>query len=239
MPKFFITYRFSFDEVCPDPEEIFEYLRLTDESDEHPSKLFVREILPTFRESREITGGYKIVEVSPLTVKEGMIRVGDSVLHTGTQVSGYMKKAERLALFLCTAGESFTTLTAELNRKGDIMEAYIVDAIGSLVVEKAMDRIQESLEKTMFGKGLGIGNRYSPGYCNWPLSDQKMLFELIGPNPVNISLSESCLMQPIKSVSGIIGIGKEVTKKAYGCKTCNNASCIYRNITKNKSLTYG
>ena len=52
--------------------------------------------------------------------------------------------------------------------------------------------------------------------------------------PTGITINESCLMQPIKSVSGIIGIGDEVRKRSYGCDICNSTSCAYRNIRKKK-----
>ena len=121
-------------------------------------------------------------------------------------------------------------MTNQLNEQGDIMEAYILDAIGSLTVENAMDKIQEQLKLEMTANGMKISNRYSPGYCNWHLSDQKPLFELIGENSTNIQLSDSCLMTPRKSVSGIIGIGKHLKHHQYGCAVCNNTTCIYRKI---------
>lgn len=96
----------------------------------------------------------------------------------------------------------------------------------------AMDKVQLHLEKEMMDQGKKITNRYSPGYCEWPLSGQRDLFAYIGDHPTGITINESCLMQPIKSVSGIIGIGDEVRKRSYGCDICNSTSCAYRNIRK-------
>jgi cobalamin-dependent methionine synthase I len=110
------------------------------------------------------------------------------------------------------------------------MEAYILDAIGSLTVEKAMDKIQENLIVEMSAGSMKISNRYSPGYCNWHLSGQKSLFGLIDENPTGIQINDSCLMTPRKSISGIIGIGKDLKHHEYGCAVCNNATCIYRRI---------
>ncbi|UCE26659.1 MAG: hypothetical protein JSW52_09965, partial [Candidatus Coatesbacteria bacterium] len=49
--------------------------------------------------------------------------------------------------------------------------------------------------------------RYSPGYCGWDISGQKKLFEYLKPNDVGITLRESYLMEPLKSVSGVIVAG--------------------------------
>jgi cobalamin-dependent methionine synthase I len=160
-----------------------------------------------------------------------LLRIGTRELNLGGQVSNYIKEAKQIALFVCTASERFTTLSNELNEKGDVMEAYIVDAIGSLTVENTMDRIQEQLRISMNKSGWEISNRYSPGYCNWPLSDQKNLFEIIGNNSTEITINDSCLMTPRKSISGIIGIGKNLKQHEYGCKICTNDHCIYRKLT--------
>ena len=75
-----------------------------------------------------------------------------------------------------------------------------------------------------------MANRYSPGYCGWALSEQKRFFALFPENHCGIKLSDSCLMDPIKSVSGVIGFGRNVKKTAYECQMCELTTCIYRKI---------
>lgn len=223
-------FSFSFVEVSPTFGEILDFLQSTDLEEEHPAIVFIKDILPELTLDDEIVGGYSLRNVDGVSVKQGVLRCDDTVFQLGRQVAGYVKEATQAAFFLCTAGEEFTRMTNRLNEQGDIMEAYILDAIGSLTVEKAMDKIQQQLKTEMAAKGLKISNRYSPGYCNWPLSDQKPLFELIGNHPTGIQLSDSCLMTPRKSVSGIIGIGANLKHHEYGCTICNNTTCIYRRI---------
>ena len=226
----FQSFHFTFAEVAPTFDEILDFIQSTDLEEEHPAIVFIRDILEELNFDTGITGGYVIKEIEELNVKEGLLRIDNTELNLGRQVCGYIKEATHVALFLCTAGEDFTRMTNALNEQGDIMEAYILDAIGSLTVENTMDKIQESLKNEFFKQQFKISNRYSPGYCNWPLSDQTALFELIGENPTGIQLSDSCLMTPRKSVSGIIGIGQHLRHHKYGCEICTNASCIYRKI---------
>jgi Methionine synthase I, cobalamin-binding domain len=226
----FQTYNYTFDEVAPTLEEICEFLKLDPAEEEHPGIVFIDEILPELHTNKYIIGGYRILPVDELITKQGRIVVSDTPLQLERQVCGYLKGSEYAALFLCTAGALFTDLTHHFNSRGDLLEAYIVDAIGSLTVEKAMDKIQHDLKLKAAVWQMEISNRYSPGYCEWHLSSQQALFGLIGENPSGVSLTDSCLMQPIKSVSGIIGIGKTVTRKEYGCVVCRNENCIYRKI---------
>lgn len=227
-------FHFTFAEVAPSFAEVLDFLQSTDLEEEHPAVIFIRDILDELNFDTGINGAYRIVTVDALQVKEGTLTIGNTVLNTGRQVCGYIKESTQLALFLCTAGEGFTRMTNQLNEQGDIMEAFILDAIGSLTVENAMDKIQEQLKTEMQPYGLKISNRYSPGYCNWPLSDQQALFGLIGQNSTGITLSDSCLMTPRKSVSGIIGIGQNLKHHAYGCAVCGNVDCIYRRILHEK-----
>ena len=226
----FQSFHFTFAEVAPTFDEILDFIQSADLEEEHPAIIFIREILEELNFDKGITGGYVLKDVDELTVRTGILVIGNTNFNLGRQISGYIKEASQVAFFLCTAGEDFTRMTNQLNEQGDIMEAYILDAIGSLTVENAMDKIQQKLKSDMSKNGFKISNRYSPGYCNWPLSDQKPLFELIGENSTGIGLSDSCLMTPRKSVSGIIGIGKQLKHHEYGCAICNNSTCIYRKI---------
>lgn len=223
-------FNFSFEEVAPSSDEILDFLQSGDLEEEHPAVIFIREIKNNLDFKEGISGGFILERVQDIDIKSGTLKIGNMELNPGRQICGYIKEAEQVALFLCTAGHYFTHATNHLNGKGDIMEAYILDAIGSLTVEKAMDKIQKQLKNEMSLNGLKISNRYSPGYCNWDLSEQKKIFSLIGNNPVNITLNESCLMSPTKSISGIIGIGKKLKHHKYGCEICNNSTCIYRKI---------
>jgi len=141
----FQSFHFTFAEIAPTFDEILDFIQSTDLEEEHPAIVFTRNILDELKFDTGITGGYVIKEIEELSVKTGLLRIDDIELNLGRQVCGYIKDATQVALFLCTAGEDFTRMTNQLNEQGDIMEAYILDAIGSLTVEKAMDKIQKSL----------------------------------------------------------------------------------------------
>ncbi|GAH91002.1 unnamed protein product, partial [marine sediment metagenome] len=50
--------------------------------------------------------------------------------------------------------------------------------------------------------------RLSPGYCDWKIDQQKMVFRAMKDDSAGVRLTEECLMLPQKSISGIIGIGQ-------------------------------
>jgi hypothetical protein len=95
-----------------------------------------------------------------------------------------------------------------------------------------MDRIQYFLKEEMGRINLKITNRYSPGYCGWRVAEQQRLFKMFPVDFCNIRLTESMMMDPVKSVSGIIGVGKEVKYNSYTCNLCNSFNCLYKNLKK-------
>ena len=133
-----------------------------------------------------------------------------------------------MALFVCTAGREIEKWTRHYKNKGDLVFSYIIDATGSLLVEGAMDLIYKKLESYARSNQLIISNRYSPGYCDWNVKDQQKLFSFFPDQFCGITLSESCLMSPVKSISGVIGLGKNVKYLDYICDSCKNKTCVYR-----------
>lgn len=230
----FRSYTFSFEEVRPEIPVLMEYLQIPDSESYALVSEIVEKTFDELKDSKEIIGGYRVLDCPEVNMREGIVACSAGYLHTGRKISGYMKGSGRIALFLCTAGKIFTGLSQAYQQNGDFLEAFVVESIGSATVENAMDKVQQYLEEDMTEQGKKITNRYSPGYCEWALSGQRDLFAYIGDHPTVITINESCLMQPIKSVSGIIGIGDEVRKRPYGCDICNSASCAYRNIRRKK-----
>lgn len=226
----FREYRFRFVDVCPDDKMLEAALQMTDEGAYQDLLPVVRGVLGRLQENPGIVGGYTICPCDGVDVKNGLIYCGQTKLEAGKRIASYMKEASALAVFVCTAGSLFTDLANEYLKQGDLPEAFIADAIGAVTVENAMDRIQQALETEMNLQEMKISNRYSPGYCEWHVSGQQALFSLIDDNHTGVTLTASCLMQPIKSVSGIIGIGVDLQKRPYGCSICHSSTCVYRRI---------
>lgn len=114
-----------------------------------------------------------------------------------------------------------------------MVKVFVADSIGSVIAEKAADSMELSLQKAIDERGWRHTNRFSPGYCGWHVSQQQMLFPLFGEErPCGVSLTDSSLMVPIKSVSGVIGLGPSVRKLEYSCGLCDFKDCYKRRRKK-------
>ncbi len=171
-----------------------------------------------------IKGGFK--RISDIQVNKDQFVLDGKKFYPNRIIAGSLKHVESAALFVCTAGESLSQWSGQLFKMEDSVKAYIADIFASLIVEKATDLIQSYLEELVKAENQNITNRYSPGYCDWDVSEQHQLFSLLPDNFCGVSLNEAALMNPIKSVSGIIGIGKDVKKTAYLCNQCEKTDCL-------------
>ena len=154
------------------------------------------------------------------------ITVNDVKLRTGKIIADYLDGMEKCCVFATTAGIEYDTCKKQFRQRGDIPEEFIADAIGSAIAEACVNKIEKELaEETA---GYVCTYPYSPGYCAWKLVEQRLLFSLLSDTPCGITLTESCLMMPIKSTTGIIGIGKDITRKAYSCSICGYKNCYKR-----------
>lgn len=225
-------FRFSFNELNIVAADLTSLLGFTDGVIPEPFPAIIDEALKDAPQFCEIKGGYKIFDSIEINTTEKSITLSDKTFLPSKIITTQLKKSTSAALYICTAGEGISNHSNKISNEGDPLLGYVFDVIGSVTVEKAMDKIQKILDTEMQKTGLTISDRYSPGYCDWSVGEQQLLFALMPPGFCGVSLSESSLMNPIKSVSGIIGIGKELRQKGYQCDWCSDKNCIYGKIKR-------
>ena len=166
----------------------------------------------------------------------------------GQIIRRQLRGSEAYALFIATAGMEYEEYMQRLKNDGDMVRVFIADALGSVIAEKCADTLEQHLQQSIDKLGWRHTNRFSPGYCGWHVSQQQILFPLftrqtasgnqqhLKPgNPCGVRLTDSSLMVPIKSVSGIIGLGKDVRRMDYSCSLCDYAKCYKRRANGGKT----
>jgi hypothetical protein len=124
---------------------------------------------------------------------------------------GIVKKANGLALFAATLGDPVNKKIQELFGENDPATACMLDGIASDRAERAATLLADGFLDSLLRKGEVDKDvrvlPYSPGYCGWHITGQRMIFSYLAPEQIGISLNASCLMSPIKSVSGVLVAG--------------------------------
>jgi len=180
----------------------------------------------------QVKAEYTVYPILKVNDKEKTLEIDDQVFNVKRIVYGQLKRSDSVAVFLCTAGEKLGSRSREAMKRGDLLEGYIYDVVGSEIADVAADIMQDKLRKELAVEGKKITNRYSPGYCDWDVAEQHKLFQLLPDNFCGIRLNSSALMDPEKSVSGFIGIGENVRYNEYTCGLCDMKDCIYRKVKR-------
>jgi len=193
-----------------------------------PVTILIDEITQELLPLGGIKAEYRVFEEISLSKENKSLQLEGMTFNIKPIIYRQIKEAEEAALFICTAGPVVGEMSRRSMKEGDLLRGYVYDVIGSEVVEAAADRMQEELRKSMAVMGKEITNRFSPGYCGWDVAEQHKLFSFFKDNFCGITLTESALMNPVKSVSGLIGIGEHVRYAPYQCHMCEDRNCIYR-----------
>lgn len=155
-------------------------------------------------------------------------------IHGDVQFEGaigeFLAASRRVAAFVATAGSEVERLAESLMQRSEMLAALIVNAVGSERAEAAEASVIESLRDEAPQTGLVPTLPYSPGYCGMALTEQRKLFSVFAGQDLGVTLSSDCLMRPLKSVSGLIGLGLPEDVRRFGspCDRCDVQRCAMR-----------
>ena len=209
-----------------DREELLRHLGYRGPSavGRHPPEAVERELVRG-RPLLQPKGVYAVHPVEQLRSQE--------IVLGGTQISGqvasFVAGADRIAVFVVSVGLPITTAARAAAATGDMLASWTLDVLGSCAAEAATRALAQHVRERFRATG-SVSQRFSPGYCGMPLSAQSSLFRLVAADVIGVSLEPSMLMQPIKSVSGLLGIGAEgaFAPGASVCDLCGDSDCAMR-----------
>ena len=150
-----------------------------------------------------------------------------------TPVEDIFTRAETLALFAVTLGPRVSREIEQRFQVNDLALGAMLDSAASVAADRLAGAAEDRLREVLSASGRRPAVlRYSPGYCGWHISGQRKLFEFLHPEQIGISLRKSFLMEPLKSVSGVMIAGpREIHdfEMSYPfCSRCETRGCRAR-----------
>lgn len=146
----------------------------------------------------------------------------------GDDIRAHLAGCEAVILMAATLGGEADALVRRAQVKS-MADAMILDACASAAIENVCDNLCADLVAEF--APLRLTDRFSPGYGDLPLSQQGDIFRLLDiTRRIGVTLTESGLMLPQKSVTAIIGLSPgPVKKRPRGCEGCNlYDTCAFR-----------
>lgn len=147
---------------------------------------------------------YRVVyRFLPVRRIERGVLVGD-ILMPSAALAGNLAGCERAVLFAATVGSALDRLLARYAHVS-ASTALFLQAVGAERIEALCDVFARDIER----EAGSLRPRFSPGYGDLPLETQRDIFALLDcPRKIGLTLTDSLLMSPVKSVTAVMGIEK-------------------------------
>ncbi len=173
---------------------------------------------------------YRVLPVIDKDRKSLRVETAAGLTEFHGAIGEFLGSSLSIAVFIATAGPQVECLASKLLREDDDLGAMVLNAVGAERAEAAEAVVIRQLRELTGPAGLAPTLPYSPGYCGMKLVEQRKLFSLLDTQWVGVTLTPDCLMQPIKSVSGLIGLGLAADVVAFGspCDRCELHNCNMR-----------
>ena len=132
----------------------------------------------------------------------------DGAFGTSRKLARHLEGCHAIYLVCGTLGTGFDALLRRVSVKS-AADALVLQAVGTAAIEEWMDGVEESIKSELL-PGEVLVRRYSPGYGDFPLEAQRELLGILDtPRTIGVSLTDTLLMAPSKSVSAVIGVKME------------------------------
>ena len=150
-------------------------------------------------------GRWRLLTISKCSANE--VVLNDSWQINSGKFAEFAAGAEYLWLGAVTVGSGIADLIGR--SAGNMADCAVYDAVGSECADQAIGTLQKLAAAELLRQGLCSGKqRFSIGYGNVQLVHQREVFRQLQLEELGMKLSESCIMQPEKSVSAFVGVNK-------------------------------
>ena len=152
----------------------------------------------------------------------------------GNSIVKHLAKCEKVACIAVTVGEKIENEVTKKFKQGNYVASMLLDAAATSAVEQAADSLEKAIEEKISRESYKMKSRYSPGYGDWSLYEQKNFFPLTGATEIGMKLSTAMMLIPRKSITAIIGLEKivacdeEKILKKHSCESCDKLDCPAR-----------
>lgn len=153
------------------------------------------------------------------------------VLNTGKTINHLWEGSNRLGIALYTIGEKLEERVSALMSMGEQTDALNLDIAGTVALGVIGFQLQYYACEQSGKLGIKTGPWLNPGYLDWPLADQRLIFSMIPASSVGVELNDHFMMIPRKSVTVSTGIGvTDIHDDFKRCQHCGVAKCPYRHL---------
>lgn len=206
-------------------KDALRYIGATKQKDD----LLVKKIETTFNKLKTIASPKLIYKKVSINVEEACVYFEGTMLRIESKdLSRIFANAHACYMLAATLGGQVDLAISRMQRI-DMLDAVVLDACASVLIDKVCDDLEEELFKSLRENEF-FTMRFSPGYGDVSIDYQEDLVNILETEKrIGMALTRSKLLVPTKSITALIGISNQRENRQKTCGTCNLVkTCAYR-----------
>lgn len=215
-----------------DANEILRHVGIAKDAELRPKMESLIAELLSGDEAEYLLAPAIVYELHPITeIRSDRLYVGNSLAFEGALLPSALAQASDLAVVFCTIGPDLEKEKAECKAKKSLMRAFLLDSFGSAAVDILAVEAYHFIRDMAASRRHAASSPISPGMRGFSISEQWRMAQLAPINEIGLKLTASGMMNPQKSLSMIIGFGKEMPtwSRTEACARCSmTKSCRYK-----------
>lgn len=189
----------------------------------------LQSIEESFEELVRIAEKKSISQIFDLCVKDENQLVIENIEIFSRNLRTNLRDCKQVVLFAATLGTDVDRLIRK-TQVVDMAKAVVMQACAAALLEEFCDKLQNEVAEQLQKQGKYIRPRFSPGYGDFSILHQKDFISLLDtPKMIGLSMTESYMLTPTKSVTAVIGISETQTDcDSNACENCKKTDCKYK-----------
>ena len=168
-------------------------------------------------------------EIYPYSADTHTIEAGTPMILQGQGIADHLKNSFSVVVLAVTVGPELEKESTRAFKEGAYTKGLLLDAAATAATEHLADQIDEFIQKMARQEGRRTVWRFSPGYGDWPITQQKDLARLAGAEKIGIHVTDHFMLDPRKSVTAVIGLSAcGARRPSAACQACSFLECPFR-----------
>lgn len=187
------------------------------------------EIQAALREASALAAPRGIWQILPYDPDSGWLGDSDGMALSGASIQKHLSLSFSAAVLAVTAGPDIEEACGSHFKNGNYARGLLLDAAATAVTEHLADQLDAYLKNDARRSGQKATWRFSPGYGDWPVTQQADFCRLIQAGRIGIRATDHAMLTPRKSVTAIIGLSACTQAPVPArCAQCRLVSCPFR-----------
>ena len=172
-------------------------------------------------------GIWQILSYDP---EQGILQGPSPLTLEGRAIRRHLSSSYTVAVLAVTVGDDIEKASAAHFKEGNYVQGLLLDAAATAATEQLADQVDGLIQKEAAKNGQKTTWRFSPGYGDWPVTQQNDFCRLIETEKIGLTVTDHSMLFPRKSVTAIIGLSACTQKPApVKCRACGLVTCPFRN----------